>query len=205
MQRKIGDNVHLGQTISAFDSVGGVSFIDSAVSDYDKAREKVKKLKRLVDRGEYNANVARYIPGTLDLAFQGMIDKIKTIKQLAQASCKDKETFDFQLLLDKNQSKNLNSLRICFPIRFRKLTNATTAVGSMLIPVNNFFAHWIKEIDITKYGTNKQLIPTSTPQEIYQYSDSMLKHLPEKSLKRIRKQRKTGGLSSRHGQKGTQH
>ena len=134
-----------------------------------------------------------------------MIDKIKTIKQPAHPSYKDKETFDFQLLLDKNQFKNLNSLHICFPIRFRKLTNATTAMGSMLIPVNNFSAHWIKEIDITKYGTNKQLIPTSTPQEIYQYSDPILKHLPEKSLKRIRKQRKTGGLSSLHGQKCTQH
>ena len=56
-----------------------------------------------------------------------------------------------------------------------------------MAPVNNFFAHWVKEIDITKYGTNKQLIPTSTPQEIYQYSDAMLKHLPEKYLKKLRK------------------
>ena len=51
-----------------------------------------------------------------------------------------------------------------------------------MITVNIFFAHWIKEISITKYGTNKELTPTSTPQEIYQYSDSMLKYLPEKSL-----------------------
>ena len=50
--------------------------------------------------------------------------------------------------------------------------------------VKNFFAHWIKEIDITKYGTTKQLIPTLTPQEIYQYSDAMLKHLPEETLKK---------------------
>ena len=53
--------------------------------------------------------------------------------------------------------------------------------------VNNFFAHWIKEIDITKHGTTKQLIPTSTPQDIYQCSDDMLKHLPEKALLKIRK------------------
>ena len=54
-----------------------------------------------------------------------------------------------------------------------------------MITVNNFFAHWIKEISITKYGTNKELTPTTTPQEIYQYSDAMLKHLPAKSLKVI--------------------
>ena len=38
---------------------------------------------------------------------------------------------------------------------------------------------------MTKYGANKELIPTTTPQEIYQYSDTMLKHLPAKSLKII--------------------
>ena len=54
-----------------------------------------------------------------------------------------------------------------------------------MITVNNLFAHWIKEISITKYGTNKELTPTTTPQEISQYSDTMLKHLPAKSLKVI--------------------
>ena len=46
---------------------------------------------------------------------------------------------------------------------------------------------WIKETNITKCGTNKQLITTTTPLEIYQYSDSMLNHLPEKALKKIQK------------------
>ena len=54
-----------------------------------------------------------------------------------------------------------------------------------MITVNNLFAHWIKEISITKYGTNKELTPTTTPHKIYQYSDAMLKHLPAKSLKVI--------------------
>ena len=102
-----------------------------------------------------------------------MIDKIKTYEQPAHPFYKDKETFDFQLLLDKNQYTNT--------------TNTTTAIDATMAPVNNFFAHWVKEIDITKYGTNKQLIPTSTPREIYQYSDAMLKYLSEKDLKKLRK------------------
>ena len=52
-----------------------------------------------------------------------------------------------------------------------------------MAPANNFFTHWVKEINVTKYDTNKQ----STPQEIYQYSDAMLKHLPEKYLKKLRR------------------
>ena len=45
----------------------------------------------------------------------------------------------------------------------------------------------IKEISVTKYGNDKQLIPTFSPYEIYQYSDAMLKHLPKDSLKKIQK------------------
>ena len=58
MQREIGNNVHLGQTVSAFDSIGGVSSIDRTASNFDTAREKVKKLENLVDRVR-NVEVAR--------------------------------------------------------------------------------------------------------------------------------------------------
>ena len=54
-----------------------------------------------------------------------------------------------------------------------------------MITAHKFFAHWIKEISTTKYGTNKELTPTTMPQEIYQCSDAKLKHLPEKSLEVI--------------------
>ena len=56
-----------------------------------------------------------------------------------------------------------------------------------MITVNNFFAHWVKKISITKYGTDKELPPTFSPWEVYQYSDQMLKHLPKDSLKTIEK------------------
>ena len=72
---------------------------------------------------------------------------------------------------------------LTFPhcILFLKLTNASASLDDDLTTVNNLFAHRIKEIDITKYGTNDTLIiPTTIPQEIYRYSESMLKHLPKK-------------------------
>ena len=109
------------------------------------------------------------------------------MEQPAHPSYKDKETFDFHLRLDKNHYTNLNNLHICFPIRFQKAANAAAAIDRTLAPVNNFFDHWVKEIDITKYGTNKQLIPTFTPQEIYQHSDAMLNYLPEKKSKKTEK------------------
>ena len=103
MQREIGTQVDLGKNVSALDSIG-------RVPDFDKANTKVSKLKRLVITGEYDADLARYIPGTLELSFQGMLDDIKTMEQVAHPSYKDLETFDFNLILDKNLYTNLNSL-----------------------------------------------------------------------------------------------
>ena len=77
-------------------------------------------MKRLIDTGEYDANITRYIPGTLELAYQRMFDDIKTIEKVAHPSYKDLETFDFQLLLDKNPYTNLNVVHFVFPIKFKK-------------------------------------------------------------------------------------
>ena len=79
MQREIGTQVDIGKNVSAFESIGHVPSIYKTASDLDKADTKVKKLKRLIDTGEYDANIARYIPGTLELPYQGMLDDIKTI------------------------------------------------------------------------------------------------------------------------------
>ena len=118
MQREIGIKVDIGKNVSALERVGHVPSIDKTASDFEKADTKVKKLKRLIDTSEYDANIAQYIPGTLELAYQGMLDDIKTIEQVAHPSYKDLETFDFQLLLDKNLYTNLNSVHFVFPIKF---------------------------------------------------------------------------------------
>ena len=123
MQRKIGTQADLGKNVSAFDSIGRVPAIDKDASDFDDANTKVSKLKRLVLTGEYDADLAGYIPGTLELAFQGMLDDIKTMEQVAHPSYKDLETFDFNLILDKNLYTNLNSVHFVFLIKFKKKIN----------------------------------------------------------------------------------
>ena len=117
---------------------------------------KVKKIRKLTEHGIYDANIARYIPGTLDLLFQGMIEKIKTIGSPADTTYKDKEVSEFVLILDNDHYTNLKGLRFCFPIKFRKLSSADQVIPGTLIPVKNFFAQCIKEIDIMKYCTNNR-------------------------------------------------
>ena len=169
--------------VTLFQSLGKSPAIDKTASDFDNADLKVKKIRRLIEWGIYNADIACYSPGILDLMFEGMIEKIMTIEQPADATYSYKEILNFELILHNNYCTDLKSLHICFPIRFRKLTNAAQNLDADIYPVNNFFAHWIRQIDITKYVTNKSLIPTTTSKKIYRYSDSMLKTFAKKRSK----------------------
>ena len=97
------------------------------------------------------------------------------------------EQLDFEILLTDNYYINPNSIHICFPIKIKKSSNQNSDIDADLITVNNFFGHFVKEVSITKYGSDKELIPTLFPYEICQYSDAMLKHLPKDALKTIEK------------------
>ena len=69
----------------------------------------------------------------------------------------------------------------------KKKSNNNSDIDDNMITVNNFFAHWVKEISITKYGSGRELPPSLSPWEVYQHSDQMLKHLSADDLKIIQK------------------
>ena len=64
-------------------------------------------------------------------------------------------------------------------MKIKQKSNVDNDIGADLITVNNF----IKEISVTRYGNDKQLMLSFSPYEIYQYSEAMLKHLPKNALK----------------------
>ena len=86
MQRKIGNKVFLGQTVSSFDDIGNSSAIDRAASNYTDAKEKVRKIGELISTGKYDADIAKYIPGILEMKFQGMLEDIDTWEKVAHPS-----------------------------------------------------------------------------------------------------------------------
>ena len=141
MQPKISNDVHIGQSVTPFKSLGKSPATDKTASDFDNANLKLKMIRKLIEHRVYDADIARYIPETLNLVFQGVIDKIKAIEQLADTTNKDKEKLDFELILDKNNYTNLKSLQICFPVKFKKFSNLAQDVDANFYPVNNFFAH----------------------------------------------------------------
>ena len=160
MQREISDKVTLGDTLNPYEDARRSSAIDRTASNYNDAREKLQKIRDLIGTGRYDADLAKYIPGLLELAIQGMLEDIDTKEKTAHPSYKDMEQLlDFQILLAENYYVNPNGIHICFPINMKKATNKVADIDNDLMTVNNFFAHWVKEVSVTKYGSDKELPP----------------------------------------------
>ena len=144
MQREISDKVTLGDTLNRYEDARRSTAIDRTASNYNDAKEKVQKIRDLISTGRYDKDLAKYIPGLLELAFQGMLEDIDTKGKTAHPSYTDMEQLNFQILLTKDYYVNPNGIHICFPIKIKKGTNKASNIDADLITVNNFFAHWVK-------------------------------------------------------------
>ena len=80
---------------------------------------------------------------------------------------------------------NFHSIHLVFPLKIKKNSNVANHILLTEITVNNFFAHWIKEINIKRLGDDIPILPTTNMIDIYKYSDAMVKHLRKKVLKVI--------------------
>ena len=163
MQRDISDRNFLGETFNPYEDARRSTVIDRTASNYNDVKEKVQKIRDLINIGKYDADLAKYIPGLLELTMQGMLDDIDTREKVAHPSYKGMEQLDFQILLTENYYVDPNSIHICFPIKIKKNTNNALDIDVDMITVNNFFAHWVKEISVTKYGSDKEFPPTFSP------------------------------------------
>ena len=61
MQREISDRAFLGQTVSPYENGGRSSAIDRTASNYDDAKEKVKKISELISTGKH-LNIEDRVP-----------------------------------------------------------------------------------------------------------------------------------------------
>ena len=96
MQREISDRNYLGETLSPYDNARRSTAIDRTTSNYNDKKRKGKK-NWTYKHWKYDANLAKYIPGLLELAFQGMLDDIDTWEKVAHPSYKGTEQLDFQI------------------------------------------------------------------------------------------------------------
>lgn len=77
----------------------------------------------LINTVRYDEDIAKYIPGLLELKLQGMLEDIDTREKVAHSSYTCMEELGFQILFTNNYCINPNSIHICFPIQIKKKTS----------------------------------------------------------------------------------
>ena len=78
MQRRRCTEVEIGITVSPPDSI--CTFICHRQDSFKLFRcwWKLHKIRKPIETGIYDAYIAKYIPGTLELVFQGILEDIDT-------------------------------------------------------------------------------------------------------------------------------
>ena len=171
-------------SLNPLKDAAGVAAVDYS-TDFASLDKKIDNFMKLFDQGKGPGELVRYIPGLTKPLFQGQIDGTQEKKAFADDTYKDLKTAEFTIQLSSNHYMNFNNVHIVFPLKIKKKTNVANDISATEITVNNFFAHWIKEIDIKQLGDDVPVLPTTNTIEIYKYSDAMLKHVPKKALKVI--------------------
>ena len=168
-------------TLNPLKDATGVTSVDFG-TQFDGLVKKADNLQNFIEKGEAEGGLIRYLPGLALPLYQGQIKGTIEKKAFADDTYKDLKTAEFTIQLSANQYMNFHNVHLVFPLKIKKKSNNSTNIDSTAITVNNFFAHWIKEIDIKRLGDDTPILPTTNTVEIYRYSDAILKHIPKDAL-----------------------
>ena len=180
MQRDVPINPPATSLNPLKDAVGVTSVDYSA--QFDGLVKKADNLQNFIERGQAEGPLLRYLPGLAKPLYQGQIKGTIEKRAYADDTYKDLKTAEFNIQLSSNQYMNFHNVHLVFPMKIKKSTNVANNLTATDITVNNFFAHWIKEIDIKRLGDDTPILPTTNSVEIYKYSDVILKHIPKNAL-----------------------
>ena len=187
MQAAKSNSNPLGANLNPIKDATGVSTIDFS-ANIDNLIDKIDKITTLYDTGQMDKDVMKYIPGMAPVSYQGQIDFVDTKRTYAASTYSDMQQLEFNLEIVNNHYINFSNMVLCLPIAFRKKSNKAAAIDTTMIPVNNFFAHWIKDVTVKRYGDGIAVLPINLTLDTYRYSESMLKHMPKDALSTFQKE-----------------
>ena len=78
-----------------------------------------------------------------------------------------------------NACTNFRNMHLCLPVQIKSKTDKTVDIPDVLMTVNIFLAYCFKKVDIRRYRDDVRILPTNGTVDIYRYSNSLLKHMPE--------------------------
>ena len=187
MQAAKSNSNPLGANLNPMKDATGVAAIDYN-AEIDGLIDKLDKLNTLYDSGRMDKDVMKYIPGMAPISYQGQIDFIDTKRTYAASTYSDMQQLEFNLEVVNNHYINFSTMVLCLQLHLEKKTNKANAIDVTMIPVNNFFAHWIKDVTVKRYGDDIAVLPINTTLDTYKYSESMLKHIPKTALATFQKE-----------------
>ena len=159
----------------------GVSAVDYS-ADFDHLFKKSENLEKIFETGKVSGKLVRYLPGLTKPLYQGQLKGTTERKAFADDTYEDLKVAEYTIQLSNNEYMNFQGVHLVFPMKIKKKSNVANNIRATQITVNNFFAHWMKEIDIKRLGYDIPILPTTNTIPIYRYSDRLLKHLPKDSL-----------------------
>ena len=186
----------LGSNLNPMKDATGVAAIDYS-ANIDNLIDKLDKLSVLYDSGRMDKDVMKHIPGMAPISYQGQIDFVDTKRTYAASTYSDMQQLQFNLEVVNNHYINFSTMVLCLPIAFRKKTNKETVIAATMIPVNNFFAHWIKDVTVKRYGDDIAVLPINTTLDTFQALATFQKELLYSQKKVIIKGNANNSLNER--------
>ena len=152
-------------------------------SNLENLYSKVNKIGEFWQSGKADEKLARYIPNVAEVSRQNRIASSLPRKAYASQTYTDKTNLEFVIELTANKYLNYSTMCLVLPIQFTKKTTKTAQMDDELITVNNFFGHWIKDIDRRRYPDDGRILTANNTGDLYQYSAQQLRYLPKDALK----------------------
>ena len=121
-------------------------------ADFENLFTRLDSIEKFIYTGRSKNDLIRYIAGITKPAYQGQLEGTLTKKAYADNTYKGHGVAEFNVKLTNNQYMNFHNVHLVFPMKIKKSTNSATNLDVTVMTINNFFAHWIKEIDIKGYS-----------------------------------------------------
>ena len=128
-------------------------------ADFDNLYSKMDDFHKFFRTGKVSYNMLRYIPGLAKVGYQGQLYSTETKRRYTDDTYKNKKVMEFNIQLTEGHYTNFQNVHICFPLKVKLTADNNNDITAGVITVNNFFAHWIKEIDIKRYRKNIPIVP----------------------------------------------
>ena len=128
---------------------------------FDNLYARMDNFSKLINDGQMSADLVRYLPGLVRAAYQGQIKSIETKRKYVDNIYKDLKVIEFPIVLTKSHYTNFQNMHLCFLLKFKSKADNNDDLAAGTVTVNNFFAHWIRELNIVIYGDERPILPTT--------------------------------------------